>query len=1587
MKKKVRIYKAPDGKGKYVNKTSKFIAKAQMGGTPDPSMFAYPSAQPAQEQDNTNQLIQFVVNDITNQVAKEKTLFQLVNIMGVPIDAASELYVTIAEKLTEDIEKEDDRTYEQETGQPRQKEAPLTKDAIITENPEQDIDYDLFDDTGSDIVMEDSDQGPDILDEALDPLAEQRYGGITRSRYQDGGEYDVALPSAENYEALVQPMMGYDLVSQMAWNSDEESNSPYAEKEFANTTVDYSRLQNGGAYKKAKKKYVSSVMGLLKKQMGGTNESDVDPNQGDPTGANFREGRLKLFTDTVKNDAQMFAMQNQIEQQYDQMMQEGGVPMPEQDVENPMHHLQLYSQATSGIFGEPMNQTVKAQKGMIVGDDLPRGFYKRSMKRFGNIPNLREVDVRKSGLFGPKQYTMYFNPSPLQQLSNPMSAEMYGYGSSSTASRKQTRTFDAVKTYTNLATDAVNKESLKEVDKNTPGNEATTVKEEVGSGPTTPGATQVPVATNPVVTAPVIPPVVPPVVPPVTPPANQYQLPTPSNEMDWAPGVTKIQQGIANYVKPPTMAELTKRAAANPSWIQNLQLPGDNNLYWKDFADVWHIDDQGTDHPEVTNKEVLKKLNAGKGKGADYYTLKENPGYLYRHRADGVFVKLKQNKDGTVSNKPIAYIKPGDKNYEYIRRQHIVNLQVGGFVTDPFNNPMEPLQRFVGGGYDPSINDLSENQIQYMDSKDVTDAYMQGGGFIKNFIPANLTRSSQNDVVQRVYNPVTGETRQGGPGAGNYLSAIDVRKSGITGTPKKYTIYYGSEGDPRYENLISLDGAKGKDTKSIQRSQRQQALENAGYGDRTDVTGLKGKSKRAIRQGERERDRELKKLYEEDPTNVEFTKIDQNAPYEYEAQIKALKDQLNMDYVPSAPNYDDVVGAENEVVLDQQTPMNTVGQPGMPQDMVVGPSDIPVNINTPAPIAKPATGKQTEEFCFGNSCFEVPDQQKTEYDLFYETPELFSDYGRKNNSPWFNKETGEVDLSQVDAETARKIIKEGIPKNVVLKNKSFDNANVDAYSDAWLKYSQGNQEVYGDKSWNSLHASPSIEGSSLAEKYADFLNVTGQTAEGKPYSIWDTTGPLQQTAEQAAARSIEAPYMKRMTSEFGPSSMEGPMATAEDQVPTLEEQYMEGFQPTITRDMIDQASGLRLPPEPIDMGAWSGTTYPADILQPGVNPFELPVGGGEYYYPPFAQPTAPVPGRNNQPTNRPAPSGPSLDQLRAQQRRNPNAGKDYTFKPNMAGMEKDPDYVRAMQNARKDGVVTNQEAENASRIFKQKQAEKEKAKVADQAQRTINQIMNSSASTAEKNKAREKVVLQMEQRWDEIDRAANSRKYGGALSKFVGGGDNQPFTGESPIAYTNNPMMQGKSDLDLISLNSGIQGAQGQVDWGAMSSQGIVNQKNDDGSVSYGVDATYKGPQAPEIKIDPMQQEEFQVAKTYSEPLAIDVKNKLSQGEREARLIAGNSLMRGVAGFKNRIDDTKQMEGFYDNLTADNLYASDPSRDRGDYAESGLYRPDEQGQTWYGRSAQMGGYIDDDFEDGEEVYMTDEEIKEYMANGGQIEFI
>jgi hypothetical protein len=201
-----------------------------------------------------------------------------------------------------------------------------------------------------------------------------------------------------------------------------------------------------------------------------------------------------------------------------------------------------------------------------------------------------------------------------------------------------------------------------------------------------------------------------------------------------------------------------------------------------------------------------------------------------------------------------------------------------------------------------------------------------------------------------------------------------------------------------------------------------------------------------------------------------------------------------------------------------------------------------------------------------------------------------------------------------------------------------------------------------------------------------------------------------------------------------------------------------------------------------------------------------------------------------------------------------------------------------------------------------------------------------------------------------------------------------PFVGANPVVYTGNPALVGQSDVGMITLNQGIQG-QGQINWADLNNNKGFNLQ-----------------QPTQYTVDPTQREDYQVAKTFNPgEVTVDVRNRLSNDQLQAGMNLANAGIRGITGFKNRMDDARIARDFYDNFTADNLYASDPSRDRGDYSESGLYRPDEQGQIWYGRSKQYGGGInfgeDPDYVEGDEVYMTDDEIRQYMANGGQVEYL
>jgi hypothetical protein len=123
---------------------------------------------------------------------------------------------------------------------------------------------------------------------------------------------------------------------------------------------------------------------------------------------------------------------------------------------------------------------------------------------------------------------------------------------------------------------------------------------------------------------------------------------------------------------------------------------------------------------------------------------------------------------------------------------------------------------------------------------------------------------------------------------------------------------------------------------------------------------------------------------------------------------------------------------------------------------------------------------------------------------------------------------------------------------------------------------------------------------------------------------------------------------------------------------------------------------------------------------------------------------------------------------------------------------------------------------------------------------------------------------------------------------------------------------------------------------------------------------------------------------------SVDYKNKKQWlGDNQGAILSANAGIEGLAGFIDRAKNNKRQAKMYENLTADNLYASDPSRDRGDYVisgtDKGLYRPDEQGQNWGSRSAQQGG--SSNYTEGAIVDMTEEELADFIANGGQVEYL
>ena len=192
---------------------------------------------------------------------------------------------------------------------------------------------------------------------------------------------------------------------------------------------------------------------------------------------------------------------------------------------------------------------------------------------------------------------------------------------------------------------------------------------------------------------------------------------------------------------------------------------------------------------------------------------------------------------------------------------------------------------------------------------------------------------------------------------------------------------------------------------------------------------------------------------------------------------------------------------------------------------------------------------------------------------------------------------------------------------------------------------------------------------------------------------------------------------------------------------------------------------------------------------------------------------------------------------------------------------------------------------------------------------------------------------------------ADRMEYGGDLQRFIP----QALLGnETPVSMENNP---ANSKISLPTKTSKEVGQQLMMD---------SRKKLED-------EATYEPDE-------------------YS----VDYKAKKKWlGDNQGAILSTYGAAEGLAGFVDRWKNRNNDVDVYNNTTADNLFASDPSRDRGDYSitgsDYGLYRSPDQGQTWGSRSAKYGGNAN--YYEGDEVEMTEEELAEFLANGGQVEYL
>jgi hypothetical protein len=257
----VRIYKAPNGQGEYINKTKKFLQKAQMG--------AETTSENVMAQKQMEALKQYVTGALSNDMEPEE-VYKLLISKGIPKEIA---YPILTQAMQEMEAPEEEEQPEEEQGKAEESKIGQTEYQSIEEQP-----------------AEEEEESNPAMDYYNSYANEEEPDVIANSEaeFQDGGiiSYDQ-LSSNEDEDVSLEDRLA-TLSNFVANTADKADDFSDFGKDISEYTADYTPIEwdmlgdDAGYYKHggSKKNFTKNVLALVRKQEGGDAEESKSIGQG-----------------------------------------------------------------------------------------------------------------------------------------------------------------------------------------------------------------------------------------------------------------------------------------------------------------------------------------------------------------------------------------------------------------------------------------------------------------------------------------------------------------------------------------------------------------------------------------------------------------------------------------------------------------------------------------------------------------------------------------------------------------------------------------------------------------------------------------------------------------------------------------------------------------------------------------------------------------------------------------------------------------------------------------------------------------------------------------------------------------------------------------------------------------------------------------------------------------------------------------------------------------------------------------------------------------------------------------------------------